>query len=282
MKHTAHRPCRAPGRGARGALLGLGLCACSEPLAPEGERDALPHLFLWAWERPEDLRALGAASVGVAPLVATITLRAGEVEVRPRMQPLRLPARAAVLPVVRIEVSRAEPPLLDEALREQVVAALAGIAERGRGGEPARLQVDFESTASQRAFHRALLEALRARLGPRAFVGMTALASWCLGDRWLAGLPVDEVAPMLYRLGPRGREAEELLGERGDFPAPECRGALGLSLDEPRRLPQRLPGPARRTYLFNPRPWSATQLATAAAAPPGLPPSSLLLPEPRP
>lgn len=242
--------------------------------AEEPDRMALPPLMLWAWERPEDLRPIGelpggpqAGRIGVAPLVATITLRSDEVDVRPRHQPLRLPPGVALLPVVRIEADRAAPPLLDDSQRDRVVTALVEVAARsGRDGPP-RLQIDFEATASQRAFYRSLLGQLRDRLGPRVPLGITALASWCLGDGWLAGLPVDEVVPMVYRLGPRASEVDEQLRRRGDFAAADCHRAVGLSLDEPAHLPPAFPE-GRRFFLFNPRPWTASRIATLGARPP--------------
>ena len=149
----------------------------------------------------------------------------------------------------------------------QVVHALSGVA--ARAGQ--RLQVDFEATASQRPFYRALLDDLRSALGPRAGISITALASWCLGDRWLAGLPVDEVVPMLYRLGPRRAEVEEALGRGSGFPAPECRAAIGLSVDEPGRLDAALEPAPRRRYLFSDRAWSAASLRALVGGAKGAP-----------
>jgi hypothetical protein len=62
---------------------------------------------------------------------------------------------------------------------------------------------------------------------------------------------------MLFRMG----SAEDAL--RQAWPsrthAPKCRGAIGVSLDEP--APS---GPRdRRVYVFNPGPWSAATVAAA-------------------
>jgi hypothetical protein len=61
-----------------------------------------PSLFLWAWERREDLSFIDPHRIGVAYLAGTVCLRGTEVEVRPRLQPLRLPAGTNVIAVVRV------------------------------------------------------------------------------------------------------------------------------------------------------------------------------------
>jgi hypothetical protein len=86
---------------------------------------------------------------------------------------------------------------------------------------------------------------------------MTALASWCLGDPWIRGLPVDEAVPMLFQMGPDSRDIRRRLASGDDFSLPVCRTSIGLSLDEPlARVP-----PGRRRYVFSPRGWN--EAATA-------------------
>ena len=64
------------------------------------------------------------------------------------------------------------------------------------------VQIDFDATLSERDAYRALIHDVRKRLGPATPLSITALASWCIGDDWLNGLPVDEAIPMLFRMGP--------------------------------------------------------------------------------
>jgi hypothetical protein len=90
---------------------------------------------------------------------------------------------------------------------------------------------------------------------------MTALASWCDGDRWMADLPVDEIVPMFYRLGPDDAAMREHLS-RGHDLARECRTAHGYITNEPITPP---PTP-RRAYLFSPQPWKAGTFARASLA----------------
>ncbi len=87
---------------------------------------------------------------------------------------------------------------------------------------------------------------------------MTALASWCADDRWLSGLPVDEIVPMLFRMGP-ANEAFRDLARSSRTAQPECRQAVGTSLDEPLDLAR----DHRRVYAFNPRSWTAASVHEA-------------------
>src|ERR1700687_5689350 len=65
--------------------------------------DQMPRVILWAWERPVDLRFINPQETGVAFLARTIQLRAREVVVRPRLQPLDLPKGTRVIAVARVE-----------------------------------------------------------------------------------------------------------------------------------------------------------------------------------
>jgi len=243
------------------------------PAAPPPGR--LPHLILWAWERPEDLRSAGR-DVGVAFLAQTISVDGDRVHVRPRMQPLRVANDAVLVAVTRIEARaggsakagpyvQLDPPDPHSLARDpgelrwtspDVVAA--AIAKTAALQRVAGVQVDFDATASQRAFYRELLARLRARLAPGTPLSITALASWCVEDDWLAGLPIDEAVPMLFRMGPVNQPYLHLARSRSDARA-ECRGALGLSVDEPRAVD----AARRRVYLFNPKPWTARMIADA-------------------
>jgi hypothetical protein len=119
------------------------------------------------------------------------------------------------------------------------------------------LQVDFDATVSERAFYRALLVDLRKDVDDR--LSITALASWCLGDRWMSGLPIDEAVPMLFRMGRDEREIHARLARNEPFPEPRCRASAGISLDEP--LPK-IPN-AARVWVFNPARWTEAEWNTA-------------------
>src|ERR1035438_5795688 len=93
-------------RAYRWAFLALLVCACGTRPDPLPN---FPRLVLWAWERPERLRFVDPHTTGVAFLTRTISWRGGQVESRPRLQPLELPSGVALMAVVRLEGSGALP-----------------------------------------------------------------------------------------------------------------------------------------------------------------------------
>jgi len=202
---------------------------------------SLPPMMLWAWERPVDLRDLDVAHVGVAFLAATVHVDAGEVIVVHRHQPLVVPPETARIAVARIETGPGPAPGPGQA--ERVVAVLAELVDLP---DVCGVQIDFDARVSERAFLRDVLDRLRKRR-PGAWVSMTALVSWCLGDPWIADLPVDEIVPMVFRMGSEGDVVRHELAAGGDFRLARCRDAIGVSTDEP--LP-RVPG-RRRRYVFD-------------------------------
>jgi hypothetical protein len=228
---------------------GLALVAAIGVAVAGGARSRPPAVVLWAWDRAEDLRFVDPRRVAVASLAGTVRLPADRVEVRARAHPLVVPTGTALLPVVRIETDPRREPALSGEQRAAAVQAIVALA----GGPSARsLQLDFDARRRERAFYRALLIDLRARLSPGAMLSITALASWCFGDRWLDALPIDFAVPMLFRMGRDGEAVRRTLADGGDFRAAICRRGVGVSLDEP--VPA-LPS-GRPVYLFAPRAWS--------------------------
>jgi len=204
-----------------------------------------PRVFLWAWERPENLEYLDPRQAGVAVLAMTLTLEDVRVTARPRMQPIRLPEGICAIAVIRIETGSSV--LHDRIRRETIRHILDTAAATGAAG----IQIDFDAVASERPFYRNLLAELRPQLPPGMKLSITALTSWCLYDDWISGLPVDEAVPMLFRMGAGDAAARRLL-RSGDFRAARSRFSIGVSLDE---LPPRVPG-GRRIYIFNPKSWT--------------------------
>lgn len=227
-----------------GPALALGLLA-----ACAGEAPPRPKI-LWVWERPEDLTFLQPAEARAALLMATLTLERDAVGVYGRRQNFRRPPDVMPIPVVRIETRN---PSLGEDQLRRLVAELAGRADPR--SNPA-LQIDFDAKSSERAFYRRALEALAAKLGPEARISITALASWCLDDRWLAGLPIAEAVPMLFDLGKEGEAIRGRLERGEDFAEPLCRYSYGLATYQP------WPPLAkeRAIYLFADRPWNRAAL----------------------
>lgn len=229
----------ATGAALLAALLGV---SAATPAPRPGDT-----LVLWAWERAEDLRFLDAAGAEIAFVAATIRLSGDRVLLRHRSAPLLVPQGARLIPVIHVDFDRA--PALDEKQRVAFVdAVLRGLANL----TPDMVQIDFEALPSQRDFYAQALAELRARLPQGTRLSITALASWCMYESWTAALPVDEIVPMLFRMG-RGGAAQYAIDGGGDFRQGNCRTALGVSTDEKRR---RLPS-GRRVYVFNPRAWDA-------------------------
>ena len=219
-----------------------------------GGTAAAPHPapVLWAWERAEVLDAIPPA-FGVAAVVGFIRLEGGTLAVaRGRRFPLTLRNGAPPpMGVVHIEIDQTRPLLWSDALRAQVVgAALAFMRPY------AAVQVDMEVRDSQRGALLDVLRGVRAGRPAGTTLSMTALASWCDTERWLEAAPVDEIVPMLFRMGPGGVGLRSKLADGGDFGEPRCRMALGIATDAPVTIPQ-----GRRVYVFNPRPWDAAALA---------------------
>ena len=216
------------------------------------------RLTLWAWEMPEHLDFIDPQQVAVAYLDQTVYVRRGggkdndeDVYARPRFQPMIVPPRTQVIAVVRIEMPMTTS--LTPATKTKVVAALLRSARRPG---VAALQVDFDAVKSQQTFYAEVLRDLRQQMPPRMPLSITALASWCAYDRWLAGLPVAEAVPMLFRMGKeqslfRSPDKGPLVRE------PLCAASLGVSVDED--WPRDLGG--KRLYVFNPHPWTRESLA---------------------
>ncbi len=249
---------------------------------------ALPNLFFWAWERPEDLRFLQSKNAGVAFLAKTIYVPApdedsgndagGSLFVRPRLQPLRVAPGTPLIAVVRIETRVGRQPASYVAgdprspshsaftpLQNQLI--VGEIVELQEFPNIRAIQIDFDATLSERTSYASLLKDVRRNLPASLPLSITALASWCIGDPWLEQLPpgtIDEAVPMLFRMGPATGNVAKFLRYGEDFPASSCQGSLGLSTDEPLSndlLKGTLPHVpfdwhSKRTYVFAPRAWT--------------------------
>lgn len=217
-----------------------------------------PRVILWAWERPEDLRFLDHSDqpTAVAFLARTLYLRGADVVVRPRFQPLRVSPETPLMAVVRIEPQR------DGRLKlspDQAKRTAQQIAEAAQLPRVTALQVDFDAVRSEREFYRQLLTYLRSEVPTSMPISITALASWCMDDDWITGLPVDEAVPMLFRMGVDQGNVIAFLSHRSEFNTALCRQSLGISTDEPlSNLPK-----GKRVYIFTDRSWNESSLAMA-------------------
>ena len=211
-----------------------------------------PSIVLWAWERPEDLRALDSKRFAVAFLAQTLTLKGDEVIFKPRHQPLDVSPDTKMMAVTRIESQKitGQRAALSEGQRQKLVSLIVNTAALGN---VSAIQVDFDAASSERDFYRSLLQDLRAKLPDNMPLSMTALASFCVGDRWLDDLPVDEAVPMIFRMGADDRTIKNMLAGGDDFREPLCRRSYGVAIDEPFEMKR---DPSRRVYVFNNHSWT--------------------------
>jgi hypothetical protein len=230
-------------------LLGVAmLCACAlKPANQVKINHEMPRTILWAWERGEDLRFLDAKKFGVAFLAQTLILEADETVFRPRRQPLQVAPETYLIAVTRIETNKEKTrrPELSDKQKTQIVALVKRTLELP--GVKA-VQIDFDVVASERNFYKSLLADLRQNLPENTPLTITALASWCVGDRWLNEMPVDEAVPMAFRMGADANTIRDFLAKENDWREPLCKGSYGVALDEPLQAKFK---PNRRFYIFN-------------------------------
>ena len=241
------------------ALVLLGAFACKTKVASRNRFDenGFPPRILWVWERPEDLEFLDPQRYAVAFLAQTLTLKNNEVVFNPRRQPMNVAPAVKLIAVTRIESQKTTgaPASLSPAQREKLLELILRTLELKN---VSAVQVDFDAAVSEREFYRTLLQDLRARLPNDTPLSMTALASFCIGDRWLEDLPVDEAVPMIFRMGTDERVIKSLLKDGKDFREPICRRSFGTSVDEPVAI--NFDHTRRRQYLFNPRAWEESDV----------------------
>jgi len=232
----------------------MGVVSCKKVVQSRNRLDeaGFPKKILWAWERPEDLEFLDPNQFGVAFLAQTLVLKGDEVVFSPRHQPLKVRPETKLIAVTRIESRKTTgaPSALSATQRAQLVER---ILKTLHFGNVAAIQIDFDAVTSEREFYRQLLTDLRQKLPDNVPLSMTALASFCVGDRWLNDLSVDEAVPMVFRMGADNGAIKSFLANGNDFREPICRRSYGIALDEPLDVKF---DPSRRHYFFNVRSWS--------------------------
>ena len=229
----------------------LPACRSKLPARDRLTENHFPPIVLWAWERPEDLQFIDTNRFGVAFLAQTLTLKGDDVMLARRHQPLKISPSTRLIAVTRIESQKitGQRPALSMTQRERVAKLVLRTLELD---QVSAIQVDFDAVSSERDFYRSLLQDLRAKLSVDVPLSMTALASFCIGDRWFGDLPVDEAVPMIFRMGADDRSIKALLAAGNDFNEPLCRRSYGIALDEPLEMNF---AKSRRLYVFNNHAW---------------------------
>ena len=249
----------------------------------------MPMKFLWAWERPEDLRFLDPKEYGVAFLAQTIYLEQGNITPKRRRVPLEVAPGTYLIAVTRIETAKdnAKRPAFDAAMIERTAGLIKATLELP---DVKGVQVDFDAVVSERNSYRELMRKLKAALSeppagapaaasasgvamsvggqseqprqsslvPRRSLTMTSLASWCTGDAWFNDFPVDEAVPMVFQMGADSDKIKTFLRNGNDWQEPLCRGSYGISLEEGLFDGMK---PGRRMYYFKNSAWRADDIA---------------------
>ena len=238
------------------SLIAGASCRSKTPARNRLNEDYFPRVVLWAWERPEDLKSLDANRFAVAFLAQTLVLKNYEVIINPRHQPLDLSPETKLIAVTRIESLKntGERAALSDAQRKKTVDL---VLRTMRLRNVSAIQIDFDAASSERDFYRALLHDVRAKLPDNVALSITALASFCVGDRWLSDLPVDEAVPMIFRMGADDGTIKNFLSSGEDFREPLCQKSYGIAVDEPLDIKFK---PERRVYVFNHRPWKPSDI----------------------
>ena len=216
-----------------------------------------PPIILWAWERPENLEYLDPQRFGVAFLAQTLTIKGEDVAYSPRRQPLRVHPNAKLIAVTRIEsqkITNQRAALSDEQRKNLVERILKTLELEN----VTAIQIDFDAVTSERTFYRNLLQDLRRALPDNVPLSMTALASFCVGDRWLTDLPVDEAVPMVFRMGADSAGIKNMLNSGADFRGTMCQRSYGIALDEPIKTSFEN---QRRVYVFNAHSWTPADVS---------------------
>src|SRR5262249_26857171 len=126
-------------------------------------------------------------------------LHSVRVNIRPRLQPLRVTPGTPLMAVVRIDSVRGAFQNADKTsgaltLSPEDLSLFANvIANVSRISGVTALQIDFDATISEQPLYRDLLVEVRKRMPAEMPLSITALASWCIGDRWLEQLPTGTI-----------------------------------------------------------------------------------------
>ena len=240
------------------SMLAAASCRSKAPSRNRLDENHFPRVVLWAWERPEDLKSLDGNRFAVAFLAQTLVLKNDDVVFDPRHQPLDVSPETKLIAVTRIESQKTtgQRAALSDAQRQKVVTLIMRTTELRN---VKAIQIDFDAAASERDFYRALLQEVRAKLPDHVPLSMTALASFCVGDRWLSDLPIDEAVPMIFRMGADDRTIKNFLSSGEDFREPLCQKSYGIAIDEPLEMQFK---PNRRVYVFNHHSWKPSDVTS--------------------
>lgn len=224
---------------------------------------------IWAWDRFDDLSFL-KDDTSVTSYAGTFYLRDNRSIFDPRKKDLICPKDTERIPSFRIEsVKKIDPDFED--------SAITGICDtikqylRIHSECQKMVQIDFDARASERDLYKKLLVRLRQTLMSTKStsdvkISITALASWCLKDKWMKNLDVDEIVIMLFSLG---QDKEEILINLKDTnldTGNKAPTAIGISANEPQTNEALkilgIINHAHKVYIFQSLPWTKNRFLT--------------------
>jgi hypothetical protein len=215
-----------------------------------------PRIVLWAWTHDDDFSFIDSNTTAIAFYAGTIVLGSETATLCRRKNKLVIPKSCHHFPVFRIE--NAHP--TEGATQNAFKVALRLISEYCKTHPCDKLQIDFDASFLDRPAYLNFLQALRKEFGDKKSISITALASWCQGDRWLAKAPVDEAVAMFFSLGKGKEETLKLLSKEFPNTGGIYDQSLGFSVSETRTNAALLKSAslksAKQIYAFSSLGWT--------------------------
>jgi hypothetical protein len=216
----------------------------------------LPSIVLWAWEHNDSLSFVDPSKVAVAYYAGTIMLGRENATLTSRQNKLDLRGDAVAFPVFRIQNAHSEEP----ASSESWSAAKRLICEYVQKHGKSIIQIDCDAGLHDRHGYKRFLTELKSALPKDSCLSITALASWCLADKWLQTVPADETVAMMFSLGKRRNETISVLARDGLSPGNRAVESLGIAVNE-EETTQKVKElgcikRASRIYVFSPLGWT--------------------------
>lgn len=215
-------------------------------------KNKLPQIILWVWERPENLLFINDQNIGAAFLAGSVVFTDTEIILTPRKQPLSVNPETKLISVVRIDnlIKNKEILLTDYHFYQTADFIRKVCSQKNTIG----CQIDFDAKKPEIDFYKKLIKKIRKEIPAPAILSITALVSWCDGTNWLRNLPIDEAVPMFYQMGPDDYLIRRNLVGKSFMRAKMCQKSIGISTDEP--LPDEKYIKNRRIYIFNSERWN--------------------------
>lgn len=211
-----------------------------------------PRIYLWAWERPEDLRFLESNKddVVVVYYAGDVVIQNGRMEIQSRRNPLFLPSDIKKMPVIRIDNFENAGALDSGRIKDIADFIFFQCSQANISG----CQIDFDASFMEREKYKQLIDSVRSKILQNIPLSITALVSWCHEFSWMDDLDTDFAVPMFYRMGADAAQIRGGIVGETFMKAKKCQRAIGVSTDEP--LPDAKFLRGKDIFLFNPEPWT--------------------------